>query len=108
MADKLQILVNATLAKGSSKSLNDQIQAIKIRALKIPVTADTTALKKLLKDLNVQFAAASKAAGSGVKSPAELIFDKAKLDKLKDMLKKASKSTAAAVIDKVKKHPFVA
>lgn len=79
--DKLQILINATLAKGTSKNINDQLQALKLKSLQVPISVNTTALKKLLKDLNVQFNAANKAAGGSGSSPAVQIFDRDKLDK---------------------------
>lgn len=77
----LKILISAVLKTDTKKTINDQLQTLKLKSLQVPISVNTTALKKLLKDLNVQFNAANKAAGGSGSSPAVQIFDRDKLDK---------------------------
>ena len=78
--DKLQILINAVLAKGTSKSINDQLKLIKIQSLKVPISIETYTQTSFKKDLNVEFGKIGKSA-VGENSPAIKYLMKQNLDK---------------------------
>lgn len=91
MDDQLKILIKATLADNTQKSINDQLKKLKFDPIKVKIDVDKNSIKEAIK--------AAKGSTEDKNSPKVKVFD---VDKLEEDGRKFYIS-ATKIIDRVKK-----